>query len=78
MNTGPNRKQPASAGTLGEKEHWLAQHTSFNTLDNWGHKTPTQWKKRKDKKEMVKGSWPGTHTIFNTLSYISIIIFNEN
>ena len=40
-----------------------AQRTIFNTLDNWGHKTPTQSKKRKDKKQKVKGSWPGTHTI---------------
>ena len=47
MNTGRNSKQPASAGTLGEKERWLAQHTSFNTLDNWDHKTPTQSKKEK-------------------------------
>ena len=38
----------------------LAQHTSFNTLDNWGHKTPAQSKKRKnDRKE--KGHGPG-HT----------------
>ena len=42
----------------------LAQHTSFNTLDNWGHKTPTQSKKRKDyRKEKVKWSWPWTHTV---------------
>ena len=35
----------------------LAQRTSFNTLDNWGHKIPTQSKKRKnDSKEKVKGS----------------------
>ena len=41
-----------------------AQRTSFNTLDNWGHKTPTDSKKRKDdRKEKVKGSWPGTYTI---------------
>ena len=33
---------------------------SFNTLDNWGHKTPTQSKKEKDRKEKIKGSWPGT------------------
>ena len=25
------------------KEEALTQHTSFNTLDNWGHKTPTQF-----------------------------------
>ena len=44
------------------KETRRAQRTSFNTLDNWGHKTPTQSKKRKDRKEKIKGSWPGTHT----------------
>ena len=49
---------PELYGTL------LAQRTSFNTLDNWGHKTPTQSKKKKDdRKEKVKGTWPGTHTI---------------
>ena len=32
-----------------------AQRISFNTLDNWGHKTPTQSKKRKDRKERLKG-----------------------
>ena len=45
------------------KEDALAQRTSFNTLDNWVRKRPTQSKKRKDRKEEVKGSWPGTHTI---------------
>ena len=25
-----------------------AQRTGFNTLDNWGHKTPTQSKKDKE------------------------------
>ena len=33
-----------------------AQHTTFNTLDNWGHKNPTQSKRIKDRKEKVKGS----------------------
>ena len=60
---------PELYGTL------LAQRTSFNTLDNWGHKTPTQSKKRKDdRKERVKGSWPWTHTI-NALSYIYTATF---
>jgi len=35
-----------------------AQCTSFKTLDNWGHKTPTQSKKIKDKKERLKGHGP--------------------
>ena len=29
------------------KEDALAQCTSFNTLDNWGHKTPTQSKRKR-------------------------------
>ena len=37
-----------------------SQRTGFNTLDNWGHKTPTQSKRIKDRKEKIKGSWPGT------------------
>ena len=44
------------------KEDALAQCTSFNTLDNWGHKTPTQSNRKRNKKEKVKGSWPGPHT----------------
>ena len=43
-------------------EPWTrrAQRSSFNTLDNWGHKITTQLKKRKDsKKENVKGHDPG-------------------
>ena len=44
--------------------HWgkgtlPAQRTSFNTLDNWGHKTPTQ-SKRKGQERKVKGSRPET------------------
>ena len=35
-----------------------AQRTSFNTLDNWGHRTPTQSKKKKDRKERLKGHSP--------------------
>ena len=34
--------------------------TGFNTLDNWGHKTPTQSKRKRNQKEKVKGSWPET------------------
>ena len=34
------------------------QRTGFNTLDNWGHKTPTQSKRIKDRKENIKGSEP--------------------
>ena len=46
------------------KEEALAQRgTSFNTLDNWGHETPTHSKRKRNRKEKFKGSWPETHTI---------------
>ena len=38
----------------GGKRTKQAQRTSFNSLDNWGHKTPTQSKMSKDEKEMIK------------------------
>ena len=34
----------------GGKGTLQAQRTNFNTLDNWGHKNPTQSKKRRDRK----------------------------
>ena len=68
MNTGYNSKQTTClCRDTGGKGTLPAQRTSFNTLDNWGHKTPTQSKKRKDdRKEKVKGSWSWTH---NALGY---------
>ena len=53
--------------TLGGKGTLLAQRTSFNTLENWGHKTPTQSKRIKDRKEKIKGSWPGTRIQYTRL-----------
>ena len=38
------------------KEDAAGQRTSFNTLDNWGHKTPTQSKTPVDRKEKVNPS----------------------
>ena len=68
-------------GHLG-KEDALAQRTGFNILDNWGHKTPTQSKKKKDddnRKEKIKGSWPGTHTIHLVMLIKAVvrIIYNK-
>ena len=65
MNTGRNSKQTTClCRDTGGKRTLKAQRTSFNTLDNWGHKIDTQSKKRKDdRKEKVKGSWPWTHTM---------------
>ena len=52
MNTGPYSKQTTclcrdtrGKGTL------PAQHTGFNTLGNWGHKTPTQSKRKRTEKK---------------------------
>ena len=42
-------------GYWGKRTRW-AQRASFNTLDNWGHKTPTQSKRKKERNEKVKGS----------------------
>ena len=60
------RKPEGSLGRTAQDGHldshtapelWMlpAQHTSFNTLDKWGHKTPTQSKRIKDRKEKIKG-----------------------
>ena len=73
MNTGGNSKQkPACAGALREKDA-AAQRTGLNTLDNWGHKTPTQSKRIKDRKETIKGSWPGTCIQYTRLHIQSLI-----
>ena len=48
MNTGRNSKQTTClCRDTGGKGTLLAQRTSFNTLDNWGHKIPTQSKRKK-------------------------------
>ena len=61
----------AAARFVGEwgKRDAAGQRTGFNTLDNWGHKTPTQSERIKDRKEKIKGSWPPEH-VYNTLGYI--------
>ena len=57
-------KQPASAGGKGTLP---AQRTGFNTLDNWGHKTPTQSKRKRTGKKRLKGHGP--KHVYNTLGY---------
>ena len=73
-------KQPASAGTLGEKG-LPAQHTTFNTLDNWGHKTPTQSKRKRTGKKRycrrwcsstLDGSWRMGSSVVGRLTNIAI------
>ena len=48
-----------------------ARITGFNTLDNWGHKTPTQSKWKRTRKKRLKGHGP--KHVHNTLGYIIII-----
>ena len=45
-----------------------AQLTSFNTLDNWGHKTPTQSKRKRTGKKRLKGHGP-EHTQYTRLQF---------
>ena len=40
-------------------------NTGFNTLDNWGHKTPTQSKRKRTGKKRLKGHGP--EHLYNTL-----------
>ena len=51
MNTGRNSEQPATGG----RGTLSAQRTGFNTLDNWGHKAPTQSKRKRTRKKRLKG-----------------------
>ena len=67
-------RQPASAGTRGGKGTLPAQHTTLNTLDNWGHKTPTQSKRKRTGKKRLQGH--GLEHVYNTLGYIYIYIVN--
>ena len=65
MNTGRNSKQTTclcrDTGGMG------ARTTTFNTLDNWGHKTPTQSKRKRTGKKGLKGHGP--EHVYNTLGY---------
>ena len=60
----PVRRDTGVKGTL------LAQRSSFNTLDNWGHKTPTLSKRKSTGKKRLKGH--GLEHVYNTLGYIYI------
>ena len=45
-----------------------AQRTGFNTLHDWGHKTPTQSKRKRTGKKRLKVHGP--EHVYNTLGYI--------
>ena len=68
MNTGRNSKQTTCLcrDTCG-KGTLPAQCTGFNTLDNWGHKKPTQSKRKRTGKKSLKGHGP--EHVYNTLGY---------
>ena len=69
MNTGHNSKQTTClCRDTGGKGTLPAQHTGFNTLDNWGHKTPTQSKRKRTRKKGLKGHGP--EHVYSTLGYI--------
>ena len=70
MNTGRNSKQTTClCRDTGGKGTLPTQRTGFNTLDNWGHKTPTLSKRIKDRKVKLKGHGP--EHVYSTLGYIS-------
>ena len=59
--------QPASLTPHPAPLQNVTLRSGFNTLDNWGHKTPTQSKKNRNRKERIKGSWPGTYIKYTRL-----------
>ena len=69
MNTGRNSEQPATGG----RGTLSAQRIGFNTLDNWGHKAPTQSKRKRTRKKRLKGHGP--EHVYNTLGYICFVFF---
>ena len=59
MNTGHNSKQTTCLCWDTGGKGMPVQRTGFNTLDNWGHKTPTQSKRKRTGKKGLKGHGPG-------------------
>ena len=54
MNTGRNSKQTTRlCRDTGGKGTLPAQCTGFNTIDNWGHKTPTQSKRKRTRRKRL-------------------------
>ena len=65
------RKPEGSLGRTAQDGHLdshtapelCTQHTTFNTLDNWGHKTPTQSKRKRTRKKRLKVMARNMYTI---------------
>ena len=51
---------PLDSHTAPELWTLPAQRTGFNTLDNWGHKPPTQSKRKSTGKKRLNGYGPET------------------
>ena len=78
MNTSHISKQTTClCRDTGGKGTLPAQRTSFNTLDNWGHKTPTQSKKDKGQERKVKRSWPKTPIQYTRLHIYSTVLCSQ-
>ena len=67
-----SNKQPASAGTLGEKGTLPAQHTTFNTLDNWAIKTPPNQKGKGPERKGYRVMARNMYTIHSVTSIKSM------
>ena len=66
MNAGRNSKQTTFlCRDTGEKGMLPAQHTTFNTLDDWGHKQKGKGLERKGYRFMARN-------VYNTLGYMVI------
>ena len=75
MNTDHNSKQTTClCRDTGGKGTLPAQRTGFNTLGNWGLKTPTQSKRKRTGKKRLKGHGP--KHVYNTLGYIFKTVFS--
>ena len=75
MNTSCNSKQTTClCRDTGGKGTLPAQCTGFDTLDNCGHKTPTQSKRKRTGKKRLKGHGP--EHVYNTLGYIYIVLLS--
>ena len=68
-------KQPASAGTLGEKGTLPAQHTTFNTLDNWAINPPPNQKGKGPERKGYRVMARNMYTIHSvTVSFANMVL----
>jgi len=82
MNTGRNSKQTTClCRDTGGKGTLPAQHTTFNTLDNWGHKTPPNQKgkgpERKGYRVMARNMYT-IHSVTRILTIFAELFLEKN